>query len=65
MNGFMMVLMAIAMFAVLASLGIGLAVMIRGGELNKNYGNKLMRARVLLQGVAVALLVVAFIGSRG
>lgn len=51
--------MIISMALVLASLVIGLFAMIKGGEFNKKYGNKLMRARVTLQGVALGLFVLA------
>ena len=55
MKPVLIVMMAIAMFAVLVSLTIGLVAMARGGEFNQKYGNKLMRWRVILQGVALAL----------
>lgn len=51
--------MIIVLFLVLASLVVGLAAMIKGGEFNKKYGNKLMRWRVTLQGLALALFVLA------
>ncbi len=37
---------------------VGLLVMARGGKLNGQYGNKLMRARVALQAIALALFAV-------
>lgn len=51
--------MLIAMVLVLLSLVVGMAAMIKGGEFNKKYGNKLMRARVTLQGLALGLFVLA------
>ena len=51
--------MLIAMFLVLASLAVGMIAMIKGGEFNKKYGNRLMRARVTLQGIALGLFVLA------
>ena len=51
--------MVIAMILVLASLAVGLIAMIKGGEFNKKYGNRLMRARVTLQGLALGLFVLA------
>lgn len=47
------------MILVLASLVVGMVGMIKGGEFNKKYGNKLMRARVGLQGLALAFLILA------
>lgn len=52
-------MMIIAMVLVLASLVVGMIAMIKGGEFNEKYGNKLMRARVTLQGVALGLFVLA------
>ncbi len=46
------------MLAVLAVLFVGIFSMVRGGEFNRKYGNKLMRARVILQGVAILLFIV-------
>ena len=51
--------MIISMVLVLASLIIGLVAMIKGGEFNKKYGNKMMRARITLQGIALGLFVLA------
>ncbi len=59
MSRFFFILMIIVLFLVLASLVVGLAAMIKGGEFNKKYGNKLMRWRVTLQGLALALFVLA------
>lgn len=53
------ILMILAMIAVLASLTLGLGVMIKGGETSKKYSNKLMQARVTLQGIALLLFVLA------
>lgn len=44
--------------AVLVVLFVGLLGMARGGDFNKRYGNKVMRLRVILQGVAVVVIVV-------
>ena len=52
-------LLIVAMFATLAVLGIGLVSFIKGGEFNAKYGNKLMRARVIMQGVALAMFALA------
>jgi hypothetical protein len=35
--------------------------MAKGGEFNARYGNKLMRLRILMQGIAVALFVILMI----
>jgi hypothetical protein len=48
----------VTMLAVLAVLFVGIFSMVRGGEFNRKYGNKLMRARVILQGVAILLFIV-------
>jgi hypothetical protein len=59
MSRFFFILMIIAMVLVLLSLVVGMGAMVKGGEFNKKYGNKLMRARVTLQGLALALFVLA------
>lgn len=45
------------MLATVVVLVVGISLMARGGELNRKYGNKLMVARVTLQGIAIALVV--------
>lgn len=47
----------IAMAATALTMFVGVFSMSRGGEFNKKWSNKLMRYRVLFQGVAIALLV--------
>ena len=49
---------AVALAAVLMVLVVGVVGMLRGGAFNRRYGNGLMRLRVILQGVAVALILV-------
>ena len=46
----------IVLFSVLLVLFIGIISMLRGGDFNKRWGNKLMRARVILQGLAIVLI---------
>lgn len=53
------VLVLIAMLITLGVLATGIIAMARGGEFNAKYGNKLMRARVIAQGVAIALFAIA------
>ena len=48
-----------AMIAAVGALLLGVFSMAKGGEFNRRYGNKLMRARVILQGLAI-LLFIAF-----
>jgi len=55
----------IVLVSVLIVLLIGIISMIKGGEFNKRWGNKLMRARVALQAFAVVLLILtAYVLSR-
>ena len=56
MDGFLVVLLIVAMVATLGALFAGLIVMARGGETSKKYGNVLMRWRVILQFAALVLL---------
>lgn len=50
-------LIGLSLFAVLATLLTGVFSMGRGGDFNKRYSNKLMRLRVILQAVTIALFV--------
>jgi hypothetical protein len=42
------------MLATLVTLGIGVVGMGKGGEFNRQHSNRLMRLRVLFQGLAIA-----------
>lgn len=57
-------LIGVSLVAVLASLFGGLASMSRGGEFNARWGNRLMRWRVISQGVALALVGLYFALTR-
>ena len=48
--------MFFVLFAVLVILAIGIISMLKGGNFNKKWGNKLMRARVGLQALAILLI---------
>ncbi len=61
MSGFFLILLALAMLAVLASLLAGVFLMARGGESNERHSNRLMRLRVTLQGVALVLFLLAIL----
>ncbi|MDX1422281.1 MAG: twin transmembrane helix small protein [Kiloniellales bacterium] len=63
MNGFLAVLLIIAMVATLGVLFAGLIVMARGGEVNRKYGNVLMRWRVVLQFSALVLLALIMLAA--
>ncbi len=56
MNTFFTVAFIISLVATVGVLVAGVIVMNKGGEINQRYGNRLMRARVICQGVAIALL---------
>ena len=58
-------LVGAALAATLAVLLAGVIVMARGGELNRKYGNKLMRLRVVMQATAVVLFVLLMLVTRG
>ena len=53
-----------AMIAAVGALLLGVVGMAKGGEFNKKYGNKLMRARVALQGLAVLLFIIFMLAYR-
>lgn len=54
------ILIVLALAAVLITLCAGIYSMLRGGEFNARYGNRLMRWRVTLQAVAIGVLVIGF-----
>ncbi len=58
-------LVVIALAGTLAVLFAGVFAMARGGEFNRKWGNKLMRARVVSQGLAILLLLALFAINRG
>jgi hypothetical protein len=62
MTVFMTVLLVLAMLGVLTVLGFGVASMLRGGDPRRS--NKLMQARVVMQGLALLLLAVLMLLSR-
>ena len=53
------ILIPLALLSVVITLFIGLYALFKGGDFGRSYSNKLMRLRVLLQAIAVALLVTA------
>ena len=50
-------LLLLSMLAVVGVLVAGVIVMAKGGETSQKYSNKLMNARVILQGIAIAIFV--------
>lgn len=65
MNTLFIICAAIASLAVLGVMGLGILALAKGGEFNKKHGNKLMRLRVSLQGLALAMLALAYFSSQG
>jgi len=61
MQSLLSVLIVLALIAVAVVLATGLASFVAGGEFNRKYANKLMRLRVLTQGVAIALLLTSLL----
>ncbi len=51
------ILAALAVFAVLGVLAVGIGGFAKGGEFNRRHGNRMMRWRLGLQAVAVVLIV--------
>ena len=59
------IVIAVVLAAVVLTLLLGVFSMARGGEFNKKHGNKLMRYRVLFQGLAILLLFLLWAATRG
>ncbi len=55
MTSILMILLLVAMLGVVVVLGLGMVGVVRGGDPRRS--NALMRARVLLQGLALGLMV--------
>jgi|AntRauTorcE11897_2_1112592.scaffolds.fasta_scaffold20841_4 hypothetical protein len=53
---FLEIVLLISLSLTLIVLASGIVVMLKGGPLNEKYGTKLMRWRVFLQGISLALL---------
>ena len=64
MGTLMPIILAVALLAVLGVLFAGLVSMARGGEFNRKHGNRLMRWRVALQGLAIVLFALAMLTSQ-
>ena len=64
MNDVLTALVAVALVATLAVLLAGVVTMAKGGAFNRKWGNKLMRARVATQGLAILLLLALFLFNR-
>jgi hypothetical protein len=61
MNLIFMIALGGALAAVLIVLGLGIFSLARGGAFAKKYGNRLMRARLITQALAIVLLVIAYL----
>ncbi|WP_429912062.1 twin transmembrane helix small protein [Glycocaulis sp.] len=60
MAGFLDILLYILMAVVFVTLCVGIYALMRGGEFGRSWSNKLMRARVLFQFLAVLVIVAGF-----
>ncbi len=50
-------LIPVSLIAVAVVLAFGIYALFRGGDFGRSYSNKLMRLRVVMQAVAIAILV--------
>ena len=57
------VLLIIAMLMTLGVLFAGLITMARGPEYSRKYGNKLMRWRIIMQGIAILIFLLAVLSK--
>lgn len=64
MAGFAIFLMVVGMVATLAILATGIYSMVRGGEFNERWGNRLMRYRIVAQGFALAMFALGLVLLR-
>ncbi|HTT80089.1 MAG TPA: twin transmembrane helix small protein [Stellaceae bacterium] len=61
MHTFLTVILVLAMLGVLGILGAGVVTLLQGG--NPQRSNKLMQARVIIQGIALAVLAILMMMS--
>ena len=61
MSVFLVPLMFFAMLATLGVLFFGIFTMARGGDFNRKHSNRIMRARIVLQGLALLLFAVIMV----
>jgi hypothetical protein len=61
---YLYVIVVFAILAVLAVLMLGLGGFTLGGEFNRKYANKIMRWRIILQAIAIALILL-YVTLRG
>ncbi|MBN9542746.1 MAG: twin transmembrane helix small protein [Alphaproteobacteria bacterium] len=54
----------VAMLLTLIALIAGIVLMARGGKINQKYSNKLMTMRVVLQGLAIAIVAIIFLVAK-
>ena len=64
MGVFIDILIAVAMLAVVVSLGLGIYSFLKGGEVGRVNSNRFMRYRVMSQAVAVILIAIGFAYKR-
>jgi len=55
--------MLVGMVLTAIALTVGLIIMGKGGDANIKYGNKFMRARVILQGIAIGFFALTILTS--
>lgn len=61
----MNILLILVMAAIVIVMLLGLVSLWKGGEFNRKHSNRLMRWRVMLQALAIALIGIAlFLGGR-
>ncbi len=64
METFFNIAFLVALFAVFATLCVGIYSLFRGGDFARSYSNRLMRLRVLLQFIAIIVLMAALYFSQ-
>ena len=50
------ILLVLTLVALVATLGVGIYSLFRGGDFGRSWSNKLMRLRVVLQATAIVIL---------
>jgi len=60
-----LLVVSVALIAVVLILAAGLSTLWIGGDVQRKWSNRLMRYRVLAQGVAILIILIVFYFARG
>jgi hypothetical protein len=63
-QSFIFISLLLALAATAGTLAFGLFALLKGGEFNRQYGNRAMQGRILLQAIALVLFILMLTFGR-